>query len=373
MIRKYDLKDFNIRLLLTVWLLSGLGIIFINSANPAFTNKQLFGVVLCSVFMLVLAFIDYNFISDNLIVIYILNIILLLLVLVAGKSVNGAQRWLAFGGFTFQPSETCKITLVLTAAKFISAHEDDFNDFKTLAKLAGLCLVPMLLVVKEPDLSTTLDVTFILCAIVFIGGISVRLVGWMIAIGIPVFVAFIWYIQTPGQFLLKDYQVTRIMSFINPAKYASTTAYQTNNSIMAIGSGQLFGKGLNANTISDVTVTVRDTGLVSEQQTDFIFSVIGEEFGFIGSVIVIGLLAFLMVQCILVAKRASDMNGRLIAAGVAALNGLQSFINIGVATGTLPNTGVPLPLISYGLSSCLNIMIGIGLVLNVSLQSNKYL
>ncbi len=373
MFRKYDLKDFNFKLLLTVWIISGLGVLFINSANASFTNKQLFGVILCSVIMLSLAFIDYNFISDNLIVIYVLNIVLLLLVLVAGKSVNGAQRWLAFGGFTFQPSETCKITLILTASKFIAANEDNLNDIKTLAKLAGILMIPMLLVVKEPDLSTTLDITFILCAVIFVGGISVRLIGWLMAIGAPLFVAFIWYIQTPGQFLLKPYQVTRIMTFINPAKYASTTAYQTNNSIMAIGSGQLFGKGINSNTISDVTITVRDTGLVSEQQTDFIFSVIGEEFGFIGSIIVIGLLAFLMIQCILVAKRANDMNGRLVATGVAALIGFQSFINIGVATGALPNTGVPLPLISYGLSSCLNVMIGMGLVLNISLQGNRYL
>jgi rod shape determining protein RodA len=141
---------------------------------------------------------------------------------------------------------------------------------------------------------------------------------------------------------------------------------------MAIGSGQLFGKGLNRNTISDVTVTVRDTGLVSEQQTDFIFSVIGEEFGFIGSIIILLLLASLVVQCIMVAKKANDLNGKLIATGVAALIAFQSFINVGVATGLLPNTGLPLPLISYGLSSVLSIMVGMGMVLNISLQCKKY-
>ena len=372
MLRQYDFKNYNMKLLWNVWLLSALGIMFINSANPSYTVKQLLGVVLCSGIMLFLSVTDYNFITNNIGIIYIGNIILLWLVLVAGKTVGGAQRWLAFGGFTFQPSETCKIALILTAASFIAKHEDDLNEWKTLGKLAVICLIPMLLVVKEPDLSTTIDITLILCAIVFVGGLSIKIIGWVIAIGIPAFAAFIWYIQTPGQILLKDYQVTRIMTFINPSKYASTTAYQTNNSIMAIGSGQLFGKGLNTNTISDVSVTVRDTGLVSEQQTDFIFSVIGEEFGFIGSVIIIALLALLMIQCITVAKKANDLNGKLIATGVAALIAFQSFINIGVATGMLPNTGLPLPLISYGLSSVLSIMIGMGMVLNISLQSKKY-
>ena len=141
---------------------------------------------------------------------------------------------------------------------------------------------------------------------------------------------------------------------------------------MAIGSGQLFGKGINTNTISDVTVTVRDTGLVSEQQTDFIFSVIGEEFGFIGSVVVLVLLILLVIQCFKVAQKANDLNGKLIATGVGALIAFQTFINVGVATGILPNTGLPLPLISYGLSSVLSIMGAMGMVLNISLQSKKY-
>lgn len=372
MFRQYDLRNYNWKLLLTVWLISGLGVMFINSANPSFTTKQLVGIVLCSGIMLVLSVVDYNFILNNIAIIYIGNIILLLLVLLIGKTVGGAQRWLAFGPLTFQPSETCKIALILTAANFMSKHEDDLNEFKTLARLAGVCLIPMLLVVKEPDLSTTIDITLILCAMVFVGGLSLKIIGKVILFGVPAFAVFIWYIQTPGQILLKDYQVGRIMSFINPSKYAATTAYQTNNSIMAIGSGKLIGKGLNSNTISDVSVTVRDTGLVSEQQTDFIFSVIGEEFGFVGSVIIIALLAFLMVQCVQVAKKANDLNGKLIATGVAALIAFQSFINIGVATGSLPNTGLPLPLISYGLSSALSIMAGMGLVLNISLQSKNY-
>ena len=156
------------------------------------------------------------------------------------------------------------------------------------------------------------------------------------------------------------------MTFINPSEYADTSAYQQQNSVMAIGSGQLYGKGLNNNTISDVSVT--DTGLVSEQQTDFIFSVIGEEVGFIGSIIVIALLAIIVIQCLIIANRAKNMSGRLIATGIAALIGFQSFINIGVATQILPNTGLPLPFLSYGLTSLLSCMAGMGIVLNIGLQ-----
>lgn len=144
---------------------------------------------------------------------------------------------------------------------------------------------------------------------------------------------------------------------------------------MAIGSGQLFGKGLNNNTISesnntisDINITVKDTKLVSEQQTDFIFSVIGEEKGFVGCVITIGLLCFIVIQCILIGNRAGDLAGRLIAVGVAGLICFQSFINIGVATAILPNTGLPLPFISYGPTSLVCNMAGMGLVLNVGLQ-----
>lgn len=141
----------------------------------------------------------------------------------------------------------------------------------------------------------------------------------IIPVMIPLGFLFIWYIQTPNQILLHDYQVTRIMTFLEPSKYSSTSAYQQDNSVMAIGSGKLYGKGLNNNTIADVTVA--DTGFVSEQQTDFIFSVVGEETGFVGSVIVIALLAIIVIECLKTAYVAKNMSGRLIASGMAALIG----------------------------------------------------
>ena len=158
------------------------------------------------------------------------------------------------------------------------------------------------------------------------------------------------------------------MAWLEPQKYASDEAYQQNNAIMAIGSGQLTGKGLNNNT----TTSVKNGNFIFEPQTDFIFAIVGEELGFVGCCIVIGLLLLIVVQCILIGLRAQDLAGRIICCGVAAQIGFQSFINIGVATGILPNTGIPLPFVSYGLTSLISLYMGIGIVLNIGLQPKKY-
>lgn len=382
--RRYHISNYSFLLVLTILTTGMMGIMYINSANPAYTKKQILGLCLGCVVMIFVSLIDYNRIFHYIWLLYGMNLLLLLAVLAVGKKVGGARRWLAVGGFSLQGSEITKIVMILFVAYFIREHEDEMDDLKVLVKLAVLCAVPLLLVVKEPDLSTTLDITFILCGIIFVGGLNLKLVRNILLVAVPLFVLFIFYIQTPNQILLKEYQVNRIMSFLEPEKYSTTTRFQQDNSIMAIGSGQLFGKGLNNNTISesnntisdindiedsdDINITVKDTKLVSEQQTDFIFSVIGEEKGFVGCMITIGLLGFIVVQCILIANRAGDLAGKLIAVGVAGLICFQSFINIGVATAILPNTGLPLPFISYGPTSLVCNMAGMGLVLNVGLQ-----
>lgn len=366
--QKYQLKNFNWVLLLSVLMISSASIVFISSADSSYTMKQLVGLVFCVIVMIGVSLINYNYICGFSRILYGINIVLLIIVKVAGVSVGGARRWINLGFTRLQPSELSKLIMIIFVATFIQDHEDDLNDRKVLLQLAILCGIALLLIVIEPDLSTTLDITFILAAVIFTGGLSGKLIRNVIVVMVPLMVLFLWYIQTPNQILLKDYQVTRIMTFINPSKYASSTAYQQDNSVMAIGSGQLYGKGLHNNTISGVSVTVTDTGLVSEQQTDFIFSVIGEETGFIGSIAVILLFAIIVFECLKTAYWAKNISGRLIAVGMAALIGFQSFINIGVATEILPNTGLPLPFLSYGLTSLLSCMAGIGMVLNIGLQ-----
>ena len=281
---------------------------------------------------------------------------------------NGAQRWIDIGVTNFQPSELSKILVVVFFAKFLMNHEDDLNSAATILKAVGLIAPTLILIVLQPDLSTTLSIALVFCAMMYLAGLSYRFIGTLIAILVPVTIIFISIVVQPNQPFLHDYQQKRILAWLEPQKYASDEAYQQNNAIMAIGSGQLTGKGLNNNT----TTSVKNGNFISEPQTDFIFAIVGEELGFVGCCIVIGLLLLIVVQCILIGLRAQDLAGRIICCGVAAQIGFQSFINIGVATGILPNTGIPLPFVSYGLTSLISLYMGIGIVLNIGLQPKKY-
>ena len=198
-------------------------------------------------------------------------------------------------------------------------------------------------------------------------GLSYKFIATVLAVSVPSAAIFLALILQPDQKILRGYQYKRIMGWLQPEKYADD-AYQQQNSIMAIGSGQLLGKGLYNNDVN----SVKNGNFISEPQTDFIFAVVGEEMGFLGSALIIILLLLITIECIIIAKRAKDLSGRLLCCGVAALIGFQSIVNICVATGLLPNTGVTLPFVSYGLTSLWSLYIGIGLVLNVGLQPKKY-
>ncbi len=365
----YKLRHYNFKLLFLVLISCGIGTVVIYSADSSYLKKQIIGLVACLIGMVVLSLIDYHFLAKFAVIMYIINFLMLLGLKFFGKTVNGATRWYALGSTTtIQPSEFTKIILIICAAVFLAKFKDNLNKFTTLSAYAIGCAIPLYLIVTQTDLSTTIDVTLILFAILFVAGLSYKLIIVGILVAIPCVGSFLWYVQTPNQILLNDYQLDRVLAFLYPEDYALTTGYQQTNSVMAIGSGQLSGKGLNSSALA----TVKDANLISEQQTDFIFSVVGEELGFIGSSIIIAILVLIVLQCIKVARKAKDDEGMLIATGVAALFGFQTFINIGVATALLPNTGIPLPFISYGLSSLVSSCAGIGLVLNVGLQRRKF-
>lgn len=372
MFTRFSLKDYNFKLLFTVILAMICGVIMINSADSSFTIKQSIGIVLGILIMLFVSCISYDFICRFYTVFFIINAVILLLVLIAGVEVNYAKRWIMLGGsggIQFQPSEFSKILMIVFTGTFLAKLKEDkkLNTFRGLGMFALLIGFSLALIVLEPDLSTTICLTLVLITMLYLAGLSYKIIGIVLLILIPLAGSFLWYIQQPGQILLRDYQVRRILQFIYPGKYGSDYSQQ-NNSIMAIGSGQLTGKGLNTSTIA----TVKDANFISEQQTDFIFSVIGEEIGFVGSVIIIAILLLIVLQCIHVARNAKDTKGMLIASGIGCLIAYQSFINIGVATGVLPNTGLPLPFISYGLSSLISISAGMGVVLNISMQKTSY-
>lgn len=366
--KPYHLKDYKFNLIISVVALTILGILVIGSAQKSVQNKQIIGLVLGLIVMVIVSLIDYVWVLNLYWMIYAINIVMLVITLIFGTEVNGAKRWINLYFTNFQPSELTKILMVLFFAKFLMNHEEDLNSFRTIITAVLLFAPTALLIVMQPDLSTTISVVLVFCVMMYIAGLSYKFIGTMLAILIPTAVIFISIAVQPNQPFLKDYQQERILAWLEPEKYASDQAFQQNNSMMAIGSGQLTGKGLNNNT----TTSVKNGNYIPEPQTDFIFAIVGEELGFVGCCIVIGLLLLIVIQCILIGIKAQDMAGRIICCGIAAQIAVQSFINISVATGIFPNTGIPLPFVSYGLTSLVSMFMGIGFVLNVGLQPKKY-
>lgn len=367
-LKNYHVKDFNFILAISVLALSIIGILAVGSALPSAQTKQILGVGLGVVAMLIIAVIDFEWVLNFYWVIYIVNILLLLCVKFFGVNYNGAQRWIDLKFTTLQPSDLTKIFLILFFAKFLMDHEDKMKEPRTIIKCVLLVLPSLYLIVTQPNLSNTLCIAAVFCVLMYLGGLSYKFIGTVLAIAIPSVIIILSIAVMPNQPFLKDYQQERILAWLNPEEYASDTGYQQQNSIMAIGSGQLEGKGLNNNT----TTSVKNGNFLLEAETDFIFAIIGEELGFVGCCVVIFLLLLVIIQCIINGIRAQNLAGQIICGGVAALIGFQSFINIGVATGVLPNTGLSLPFVSAGLTSIVCFYMGIGFVLNVGLKPKKY-
>jgi len=364
--RRYKIRDYDFKLILLLIALSIIGIMAVGSANIDYRQKQMEGVLLGLFLMVVISFFDYNFFLNFYWILYVLNILLLLLVYTPlGVTTNGATRWIVIFGFQFQPSEMTKILLILFYAQFIMKHREKLNTLIMIGACILLMLPSLLLVYKQPNLSTTIMLVIIFCVIMFIGGLSYKIVIPMLAVLLPAFIIAFTMVIQPGQTLIEPYQQTRILAWLHPEDYSTTEAYQQLNSIMAVGSGQLWGKGLNNNIIG----SVKNGNFISEPQTDFIFAIVGEELGFAGSCAVIILTSAIAIECIICARKAKDLQGTIICGGMGAIIGFQSFMNMSVAIGLLPNTGIPLPFVSYGLTSLVSLFIGMGFVLNVRLQS----
>lgn len=366
--KPYHLKDYKFSLVITVLTLTIIGIMVIGSAKKAVQSKQIIGLILGLIVMVIVSLVDYSWVLNFYWVLYAINIVMLLFTRFFGTAHNNAQRWIDLKVFQFQPSEMTKLLLILFFARFLMKHEDDLNTFKTIVSAVLLLIPSLLLIIIQPDLSTTICIAMVFCVLMYLGGLSYKFIGTILAILVPVAIIFILIVIQPNQKLIQPYQQTRILAWLYPEKYASDEAFQQTNSIMAIGSGQLKGKGLNNNT----TTSVKNGNYILEPQTDFIFAIVGEELGFVGCCIVIGLLLLIVIQCILIGIKAQDTAGRIICCGIATQVAIQSFINISVATGIFPNTGIPLPFVSYGLTSLLTMFMGIGFVLNIGLQPKKY-
>lgn len=367
----FKIKYYNWRLLLWVFALSIIGVVVIGSAVPGagYQSKQIIGLAGSIIFMCLISVINYNSLLKLHWMIYAACIGLLVSVLLFGKEVNGATRWIKITEtINVQPSEFAKILMIVFWAWLLGHNPDFLKKWRNFFIACALSSVPLLLIVSEPDLSTTILTICIFVGALFVAGLSYKKIGIILAVIIPIAVALIIYIQTPNQKLLQPYQLKRIMAFINPEEYADDR-YQQDNSVLAIGSGQLMGKGL----YNDSPDSVKNGNYLAEPQTDFIFAIVGEETGFVGSLVVLILLFLIAMECIICGSRAPNLSGKIICFGVATIVVFQTFINIGVATELLPNTGIPLPFVSYGLSSLVSIYAGIGLVLSVEINRKTVL
>lgn len=370
--KNYQFRHFNIRLVIWVMALTILGINVISSATELsiFERKQILGLIMGTIVMLFFGLISYRFVLKFYWLFYLVNLGLLIWVKLGGAYRSGATRWIALGGFQLQPSEFTKIFLIIFFAMYLNKYKEKLNTIWVLGGAVILFLIPLILVLKQPDLSTSIVIALIFCAIMYAAGLSYKIIGGIFAVAVPVAIVLIYLVMQPNQKILEEYQYNRIIGFYDENnEVAERISYQQNNSVMAIGSGGLWGKGLHNNT----TTSVKNGNYISEPQTDFIFCIVGEELGFVGSSAVIILLALIVFECIITGIHAADTAGMVLCFGFASLVGFQSFINISVVTKMIPNTGLPLPFVSYGLSSLLSLFMGVGLVLNVSLQRKKTL
>lgn len=371
LLKNYRYRNLNFRLLLWVYGLTILGINVIHSASSEvdYSGKQIIGLILGTIVLIICTLIDYKFVLKFYWVIYAVNLLFLLAVPLFGEVHMGAKRWINVG-IQIQPSELTKIFLILFMAKLLMKFKDKINKIPYLLMIILLYCFPVAFILEQPDLSTSIVIMLLFCSIMFIGGLQYKIIGVILAMAIPASAVLLYLVLQPNQKILEPYQYNRIIGFYDKDnEEAARINYQQQNSIMAIGSGGLMGKGLNTENVE----SVKNGDYLAEPQTDFIFTIVGEELGFVGGVIVIILLALITFECFWTGAHAPDIGGKIICCGFGSLIALQSFVNIAVVTMLIPNTGLTLPFVSYGLSSLISMYIGIGFVMNVSLQKVKLL
>jgi rod shape determining protein RodA len=316
--------------------------------------KQIFWLLIGLVVMVTIAFIEYRFYSDMAYIVYTVALVLLLMVMVYGIITSGAQRWVKVGSLSFQPSEFVKISLILALAKFFHRppHPKGYS-LKQILFPFLLLLLPVALILKQPDLGTAIILLLVFFSILIFVKIrwsSLLTIGLAGGVAVPLLWSF-----------LKEYQKKRIITFFNPDLDPLGAGYHLIQSKIAMGSGGILGKGFMNGTQCKL-------GFLPEQQTDFIFSALGEEWGLIGSLFVIGIYFILILWGLRITVQAKDRFGAILAFGVVAMLFWHVFINIGMVLGMMPVVGIPLPLLSYGGSFILSTLIGIGLLLNVSMR-----
>lgn len=362
---KNPLKDFDKILIVAVFLIFFMGLMAVYSATEArelpftkgFVFRQIGWMLIGVIFLIICAAVSYQKFIDGAYVIYGANLLLLMLVLVLGHVRLGAQRWFSIMGFAFQPSEFMKISFILALSSSIAARKDDIQGLRSLLTPSLLLAMPLLMVMAQPDLGTALLLVPIFFSLLLVGGANLRYIIGMIVLGLlglPLF----WH-------FLRDYQKQRLLVFINPNLDPLGAGYTIIQSKIAIGSGGLLGKGwLNG--------TQTQLNFLPERHTDFIFSVIGEEWGFLGAAVLVILYFLVIKKALDIASATTDPYGKFIATGIAVMFAVQVIVNISMTIGLMPVVGIPLPFVSYGGSSLMANFIAVGLLLNIGMRRSTF-
>jgi len=330
--------------------------------NTSTIRLQIYWVLIGLVAMMFVTIPDYHAVGDYYKLIYGINVFLLVLVFVASSETRGISGWFRFGERGFQPSEIAKLAIIITLAKVISDITQNHGRISTLRELIPVMLyfvVPFGLIVIQPDMGTASVYVFILLGVLIVSNTSLKLLGLLLLGG-----ALLVFIVIISGFL-EPYQVSRLLAFFNPELAEEGAKYNLEQAMIAIGSGQLTGKGLFA------AGNMSQLNYVPEGHTDFIFAVTMEAFGFVGGLVLIGLYIAVIFRSLHLAVRAKDHFGSYIIIGVISMFMFHVFENIGMQLGAMPITGIPLPMMSYGGSNMLTTMTAFGLVLNVNMRSQR--
>ncbi len=370
--KRYNWKSYDIMLVVVVMMLaliSSYVLSIINVPGVGSFKRQLITVVAGLFIIGIFSLIDYHTICAYVPIWYSIATVMVFCTRftpLGSKGVTDSYRWLDFKIVMFQPSELCKIVLILTLATFFVKYREKLQSFKTFFLACLITFVPTFFILVQSDLSSSVVIIFVLIMMLIASGMGRKIFGPVIAVLIPISGFLFWYIQQPNQFLLKDYQLDRITGWLNPESESLGIMYQQNNSVLSIASGKLYGK-----MILEGASESRNYASVDVIESDFIWTPISEEFGFIGCMFILVLLSIVVLKCFVAAKRAKDYMGMMIAMGIGAMFCFQIFFNIGVAMSILPNTGLPLPFLSNGLSSVMSNMMAIGILINIGIQPNR--
>lgn len=361
-LKKKNFKDFDILLLLATIALSIYGLVVLYSAyggNIALIKTQIFSTILGFILIAILCTVDLDVVKKAYRVLYGLMIGLLILTLIIGRGLDewGARSWVYIGSFSFQPAEISKIVLIFSLAAFLDKYKYSINSPLILLATIVFVGLPIGLILLQPDFGTSMVYVFFIAAMLFVSGLSWKWIGIFAAIGLAV--GFILLTNLSG------FRADRIENFLNPSRDASGSNWQQQQGMIAIGSGMLNGRGYLNGSQSQY-------GYIPEKETDFIFSVLAEELGFIGAIIMIALFTILILRLVDIAKTSNNTFISLLVTGIAGLIFIHIFENIGMTIGLMPVTGIPLPFFSYGGTFQLLILVCVGIALSASMQKTQY-